>query len=517
MNTAGYTRQRAVLESLSYGGVTATGVQRIRDNFVAARLLTSDSRLGGRSVTASALQQIETALGESDDAGLTKSIQEFFGAVQALSARPDGTNEREALRSQSRQLIASFSGVSGQIGQIRDQLDQQIAQQTDRVNVLAGEIAQINREIGGYGGASGESAEGGDLNQLQDRRDQLVGELATIIPVRVMRGNNDAVTVFSGSFPLVEGDRVQELRLSVDPNNGGYRNVTLADLGGTSRNLAPELTEGSLGALLRARDGEARSFLDQVERLAATLMRDVNAVHRQGQGLDGVSGRDFFGGLAATATAAIANKGAATVGAATILGEGALDFARYEIRFTGGSTYDVVNLDDGQTVSTGNAFAAGGSIDVGGMRLTLSGGAPAAGDKFQLDAFRGVTERMGLAAGVAANAQAIAAGETSASGDNRNTLALLALRDEAAIGGQTYESFYSGVRVGLATRVELAEGAQAEEEIARQQVQALHDSVSGVSLDEEAAQLIQYQRAFEAASRIVRVTDELLQTLLGMV
>jgi flagellar hook-associated protein 1 FlgK len=42
------------------------------------------------------------------------------------------------------------------------------------------------------------------------------------------------------------------------------------------------------------------------------------------------------------------------------------------------------------------------------------------------------------------------------------------------------------------------------------------DSVSGVSLDEEAINLLQYQKAFEAAARFIRVADEMTQTILSL-
>jgi flagellar hook-associated protein 1 FlgK len=47
-----------------------------------------------------------------------------------------------------------------------------------------------------------------------------------------------------------------------------------------------------------------------------------------------------------------------------------------------------------------------------------------------------------------------------------------------------------------------------------QQLQYQRDAISGVSLDEEATSLIQYQRAFQAAARVVNTIDECLQTAL---
>jgi flagellar hook-associated protein 1 FlgK len=50
-----------------------------------------------------------------------------------------------------------------------------------------------------------------------------------------------------------------------------------------------------------------------------------------------------------------------------------------------------------------------------------------------------------------------------------------------------------------------------------QQVASLVDSVSGVSIDEESTNLIQFERAFQASSRLAVVVDEMLQTIVNLV
>jgi len=49
-----------------------------------------------------------------------------------------------------------------------------------------------------------------------------------------------------------------------------------------------------------------------------------------------------------------------------------------------------------------------------------------------------------------------------------------------------------------------------------QQLTDYREKVSGVSLDEEMANLIQFQRAFEASARYIRIVDEMLATLMNM-
>jgi flagellar hook-associated protein 1 FlgK len=105
-------------------------------------------------------------------------------------------------------------------------------------------------------------------------------------------------------------------------------------------------------------------------------------------------------------------------------------------------------------------------------------------------------------------------------GDNRNALALAGLESTplVPIASQTltlaeaYRDFTS--EIGLDTQ-------QAGQQVSFyqsivEQLQAMRDSVSGVSLDEEMSNLIKYQRAYQAAARLVTVADEIYQALVGM-
>lgn len=137
-------------------------------------------------------------------------------------------------------------------------------------------------------------------------------------------------------------------------------------------------------------------------------------------------------------------------------------------------------------------YTPGGNIDVNDWRVQISG-APAVGDRFTVG------------------------DNSSGAGDNRNALLLAdALRRPVLNNGTASLSdgvgqFVSGI--GVATRQAQtnrdAQGAVHEENVA-----AL-DSVSGVNLDEEAANLLKYQQAYQAAAQLIRVADTLFQTLLG--
>jgi flagellar hook-associated protein 1 FlgK len=188
--------------------------------------------------------------------------------------------------------------------------------------------------------------------------------------------------------------------------------------------------------------------------------------------------------------------------------------------FTSPAQFDIQNVTQGTTVSTGNAYVSGMTVDVDGVRLTLSdvSGAPQAGDGFLVSTTDGQALNVSR---VLAGGDQLAAAQTAAGvpGDNRNALVLSALETDKLMDNGTLslgEKFgqVSG-RVGLEQQsVEQAYEAQS---LVMQGLQNRRAEVSAVSMDEEAAKLIQFQQAFEASARMIRVADELARTIINMV
>lgn len=122
---------------------------------------------------------------------------------------------------------------------------------------------------------------------------------------------------------------------------------------------------------------------------------------------------------------------------------------------------------------------------------------------------------------LAANPRSIAAAAsaTALPGDNRNALALVNLQTKAviALGGQTLEDNYLSIVGDVGSRAETAQAKLSFQQSLLAQAQARRESVSGVSIDEEMTKLIQFQRAFESSSMLVRTADEMYQSLIAMV
>ncbi len=188
------------------------------------------------------------------------------------------------------------------------------------------------------------------------------------------------------------------------------------------------------------------------------------------------------------ASATTANSGTGTVTAGEVLdATNAQLLTTVNIDFTSPTTY---------TVNGAGSFTytPGSNIDINGWRIQLDG-APAIGDRF--------TVRSNAGAG----------------GDNRNAFALAdALRAGTLDGGTT--SVAAAVErltadVGLSTRT--AQVNRDAEAVVHDSDLASRDAVSGVNLDEEAANMLRYQQAYAAAAQIIAVAGEMFDTLINAV
>jgi flagellar hook-associated protein 1 len=105
-----------------------------------------------------------------------------------------------------------------------------------------------------------------------------------------------------------------------------------------------------------------------------------------------------------------------------------------------------------------------------------------------------------------------------ATGDNRNALALANIENQALPGlsGQTATDYYSTYVANIGTEVQQATNEQTAQNLVVQQLQNQKASISGVSLDEESANLIQYQTAYSASARVVNVISQIAQTALTL-
>ena len=109
----------------------------------------------------------------------------------------------------------------------------------------------------------------------------------------------------------------------------------------------------------------------------------------------------------------------------------------------------------------------------------------------------------------------VAASSDGTAGSNGNANALAALANQNIVGGQTPTDYYANLVAQIGNDASNAQTQQQSESLVLQQLQDQRGSVSGVSLNEEAANLIQYQNAYQAAAQLAGIIDQLTQSLIN--
>jgi flagellar hook-associated protein 1 FlgK len=143
----------------------------------------------------------------------------------------------------------------------------------------------------------------------------------------------------------------------------------------------------------------------------------------------------------------------------------------------------------------------------------------AGGDFFApLASATGAATSLAVSASIVANGNLIAAAATATPGDNQNARAITNLRQTALAGGTTNPIDTWGAlvyRVGTDAQAAINDQAGRDEVV--KQLYTLRDQVSAVSLDEEAANLMKFQRAYEANARYFSAVETSLNVLMQMV
>ena len=161
------------------------------------------------------------------------------------------------------------------------------------------------------------------------------------------------------------------------------------------------------------------------------------------------------------------------------------------ITFTSATTFDVTGTGTGNP--TGVAYTSNGNITYNGWTVQITG-TPAAGDVFTIGP---------NTAGVA---------------DNRNALLLAGLQTVNTVANSTanYQSAYSLIVSSIGNRANDIKVQSTAQTALVQQTTAAQQSLSGVNLDEEAANLIRFQQAYQANGKVIQIASTLFNTILGI-
>ena len=511
VNTPGYSRQELVLEIATPAttrsgfmgrGVTTAGIRRSYDRFIQSQLIGQQQSQGRSAAMDGTWGQVEQVFNEAQGFGLSAPLTDYFNAWQEVANDPEGQTPRTMLLQKAGALVSAAQGMERSVRNTLKSANDGIADAVTQVNGLAKDIASLNDRITQVeSGANSEKA-----NELRDQRDNLMSELSKLIEFSSYEDANGSVTITAGMRNLVSGARTNTLSTTV--NSAGNRELSLDNI-----NITGAIRNGQIGGYIAARADVESSALTGLRKIIASVTQQVNALHQGGFGLDASTGNDFFNPLQLTTTD---DSPLASITAATITSQTALTLDEYRIGFDGLGNYSVSNKQTGAAVAAGAYNPAGTTIALPGMSIDVSGAVTKA-DSFTVSPLTTAVSGFGVSI---TDEQRVAAASVMAElpGNNTNALALSGLTESAVanLGNTTYSGYYNSLvsTIGVMDRA-AADSATFDENLTAE-LAAKRDSVSGVSLDEEAANLIRFQRSYEAGARMIKVADELFQTVLSL-
>jgi len=420
-DTAGYGKRSVVLKeagsvagsytlnrtSSAFGGVQASQVSRVWDQYQAANVWSSTSDSSGASTRLQFLKAAEGTLDDSDN-GLGTKLSAIFTSATQLAASPSDTSLRQTMLSAIGDAATTINQTDAALATVAGTAKTQATTLVDQTNSTLAALAKLNVAL--HTASPGTASRA----QLEDQRDNLVGTLSNALALNVTLDADGAVSVklgdYAGPTLLSSGDSNPAYLAMTTASDGRIALTVTRD----SQTSAATPTGGALAGLIDA-SATIAGRRQQLSGIAAKLTTQINSWQAQGKTTAGTAGLPLLTGTTA-----------ATIALATT------------------------------------------------------------------------------------DPTAIAAGSTSAT-DNGNLLALSSLRGTGGV-----ENDWSGMVTSHALAVSTAQ-TESDAAAARQSsAQSALDETTGISLDSEAAELLRYQQAYTASTKVIQAARQMLQDILAL-
>ena len=523
VNTDGYSRQSVTFsarpaQDIGAGylgsGVQVTSIDRAYSQFMANDVQQRTASSGYYSLYANAAERVDSMLGDPSTS-ITQAMDSFFASAEAVANSPTSLPERQVMLSNAETLVQRFDYIVGRVDDVTKEMNSQIAGAVSEINQLAGGIATLNDEISKVSGRGS-----GLPNDLLDQRDALIVQLSSLVDTKTLAQDDGSLNVFIGrGQPLVTGTVAETLATQTDPDLGSTSIVTLSAFVAGSSDVSDFLTGGKLGAALTVADEVVNPTRRELNLLAVGFAETVNAIQEGGDDLQGVNGTALF-----TETEGVVKTAPSVDDSTANSGNAAVTFTVTDAKLLTGDSYRVdytatgVNLRNLTTDAVTTLGASPATVD--GVQITYTaqvatGGAGAnQGDAFIVDPVFQASRFLEVK--IDDPAKIAAASNGGAAGNNSNMLAMIELRDQSLLKGSTatYGEVYNNLLSDVAVRTQRAQSSAETETALLGSALDRQSSLQGVNLDEEAANLVRYQQAYQAAAQIVAVANEVFDTLL---
>jgi len=541
--TASYTRQKVHLAPTQYtevmpGKYTGTGVtmydiRRQIDDALTGRIRNAVSDSASNLVQQQAMARVEAAFNELTEEDLSSRMNAFFGAWSALQSQPQDNSSRNVVLQTASSLTTFIRELRGELRNVQEDLDAQVRYQVSEADALARQIAEINEDV-----VVAESGNTGSAAALRDQRDELLKQLSELINITSHEVEGGSVNVYIGSEPLIQYSQCRGLSYVEEEDINGN---TLSKVVFSNNNDTACMDGGKIDGLITARDDHVGNIISDLDDWATGIIFEVNKLHSLGCGLDGLSS------VTATYDVADADASLAEMDDTELpwqVSNGVFTINVYDSNgLIVNSEQIKVDIGVNGSDTTLNTFAAAldavDGIDayVDGANIlhidaTNSGGTFTFAAPDDSDSSTNVLAALGIntffdgttAADVqvrsdlADSPRSIAAGASGLAGDGSvaGAIAALATTGVTSFGGDSIAEHFSSMVSEIATNTQRTQDNYAAADVVVQTLELERQSISGVSVDEEAMNIIIFQRAFQGAARYVSVIDEMLDEVINL-
>ena len=283
-NTPGYVRksvnQVAVADGGTTIGVRMGDVQRHLDEFVQKQLRAENAGAAYADLRDKFYDQLQQIYGQpGSNTALDSTFNNLTSALRALSASPDDSSARIGVVSAAQLLAQQLNGMSQNIEDFREGAESGIATSVSTANEMMRRIAALNTQIAQSGRQDTATA------TMMDERDLAVDQLSQVLDINVVSGQNNQITVYTGSGLLLVGDKAATLNFdargtlsasaqwSADPTQRGVGGITLTSPNGNPIDLIETraIRSGQLAGYLQLRDSDLVQAQNQLDAIASSM------------------------------------------------------------------------------------------------------------------------------------------------------------------------------------------------------------------------------------------------------
>ncbi len=542
-NTPGYVRERTIyspapvqkIGDLSVGlGVEIDGIVQVIDTALESRLRDAGGDRASAEVQEKAFRDIQTLLGELTEFDISTAITDFINSLDEVAKNPEDIDIRNLAIGNGVRLAERINSLDRRVTTVHRDFSDRVEVAADEINALTKQIRELNLKIvvaengGGGGGAAG---------GLRSQRSEALKQLAQIADITINEQETGAVNVsLNGEILVFEGTsrEVEAASSSVDGLSTSV--VQFVDNGSPL-----SVGGGELQGLYEARDTIAGGFLEGLDEFASTLAFEFNKIYSLGQGIEG------FNEVTGTARVADANAALNNAGLDFTPENGSFNLLVFNAAENETKTHtisiDLNGLDGNDTTLTSLAsgidaidgVAAEVSVDnqlvirSESQDIQFSFGQEEGTKESHVLAALGINtfftgskaSNIGVNGELTASRQSGAKFAASLNGigeGTENALKLSGFYDESidGIGGQTisgaYDQLVNQTTQGATIAIAVADGLRVFEGTLIAGAQA----VSGVNLDEEAIDMLQLQRVYQASARYIQTLSELMDILVNL-